>query len=72
MELNKTNKKIVCDILGCKNMADYNFEFKKSIFGSNMYVCKDCLKKMYELMAKEFVPASIKNVYKKSSEIKEK
>lgn len=72
MELRKTDKKIKCDCLGCKNLAEYVFNFKKPIFGSNMFICKPCLTAMYELAAKEITPPSIKNVYKKSNEIKEK
>lgn len=72
MELKKTDKKIKCDCLGCKNLSEYSFNFKKTMFVNSMFICKQCLTKMYELAAKEITPQSIKNVYKKTNEIKEK
>lgn len=69
MELKKNERKMKCDIAGCKNISDYVFEFKKQFLAGNMYVCKNCMQQMYGLMGKELVPPSIKNVYKKNNEV---
>lgn len=71
MELLKTDKKLKCDVAGCKNMCDYSFVFRKNLFHTNMYVCKTCLNEMYKQIGKHIVPTSISNVYKKKNEIKE-
>lgn len=67
MELKQINKKIKCDVPGCKHIAEYGFVFKKSFLPGNFYLCKECLNEMYSAMGKHVVPQAIEHVYKKSS-----
>jgi hypothetical protein len=68
MELKKTEKKIKCDVAGCKNMANYCLSIKKNFLLGNMYFCLNCLNNFYKVIGCVLTPPSIKNIYKKDKE----
>lgn len=65
MILKKTDKKIVCDLMGCKNKASYVLKKEDALFNNSLFICEHCLKKMNELFSKELTPKSIKNIYRR-------
>ena len=50
MTIKKTTDKIVCDVTGCGNLADYVVTAKT---GARTFVCEKCLKEMARCL-KEF------------------
>ena len=62
MIVSKNSKKLKCDISGCNMIADYVIEYKKGFRANGLYVCKDCMKNMYESMGKFIVPKSPVNI----------
>ncbi len=58
MKMSKVKHKIRCDIAGCNNYADYNFEYKKGFFSNGLNLCKKCVNDMYMTIGKEIVPKS--------------
>lgn len=58
MNLEKTTKKIKCDIMGCDKYADYVITYKQGFKGSGIYLCKHCINDMYMTIGKEIVPKS--------------
>ncbi len=65
MEITKNNKKIICEIMGCKNPASYVLKNEKALFNNNLFVCEKCINEMHNLFSKVIVPKGIKNIYKK-------
>ena len=47
MKMSKVKHKIRCEIAGCNNYADYNFEYKKGFFSNGLNLCKKCVNDMY-------------------------
>ena len=71
MELIKLNVPARCDMYLCRNVAAYRIATGKkalpSIFGaSGIYLCHDCLVKLYEAIGREIVPKSPDNLIKKA------
>jgi len=70
MELIKLNVKARCDMHLCRNLAEYRVSAGGSLphfFGnSGLYLCHDCLVKLYEAIGKEIVPKSPDNLIKKA------
>ncbi len=43
---------IVCDIAGCKNLANYQFKINDDTTArDSLKLCKDCCKKLYATMS---------------------
>lgn len=63
MEIEKCNHMTKCDFFGCKNLAKYSFS-TKGIIRRNLCFCEDCLKGMYEAVAKMQTPKGIKSPFK--------
>ena len=69
MKPEKINVKTRCDMHLCPNVAAYRIaaEGHPRLFGgAGLYLCKDCLKKLYEAIGKEVVPKSPDNLIKKA------
>lgn len=63
MEINECRHLVKCDFLGCNNLAKYTFS-TKGVIKRNLCFCEDCLKGMYEAIAKMQTPKSIKSPFK--------
>ena len=72
MNLQESSIKIKCDMPNCKQMA--KFKLQKSGFMKNagLFLCKDCVKEMYEALASNIVPKSPSNMLNKKITKKEK
>jgi len=70
MELVKLNVRSRCDMHLCRNLAEYRVGSgggMAHLFGSSgLYLCHDCLVKLYEAIGKELVPKSPDNLIKKA------
>lgn len=66
MKLNKISVKVRCDIGLCKNQAAYEITGDGVLAKRKIYLCEDCAKTIYELLAKEFTPKSPMNLINKS------
>ncbi|MBO7390565.1 MAG: hypothetical protein J6U39_03870 [Clostridia bacterium] len=71
MELIKLNVDSRCDMHLCRHRAEYRVSTGKgglsAVFGTaGIYLCHDCLVKLYEAIGKELVPKSPDNVIKKA------
>lgn len=66
MKLNKINVKVRCDVGLCKNQATYELTSEGVLAKRKIYLCEDCAKTIYELLAKEFTPKSPINLINKS------
>jgi len=62
MELIKARYQIRCEMGGCRNMSQYTVKTARVGIRAHLHACAECLNKLYELMAKEFVPKPIENV----------
>ena len=72
MKLQESSIKIKCDMPNCKQMA--KFKLQKSGFMKNagLFLCKDCVKEIYEALASNIVPKSPSNMLNKKITKKEK
>lgn len=69
MVIEKIDKiKIKCDLNGCGNLAEFKIGAKHGIFGTDLYVCRDCLKELNKELSKMFTPQSPTNILKKSTQ----
>ena len=70
MELIKLNVKARCDMHLCPNLAEYRIATGGGglrIFqNTGLYLCGDCLKKLYQAIGKVVVPKSPDNLIKKA------
>ena len=71
MELIKLNVRSRCDTPLCRNLAEVRFSTGKGVLsrffgGAGIYLCHDCLIKLYEAIGKEIVPKSPDNLIKKA------
>lgn len=62
MEVIKNSKKINCDIMGCKNIANYVIKYKRSFVNSGLHICKSCINDLYVSIGKVVVPKSPVNM----------
>ncbi len=69
MQIEKCKKATKCDFIGCQNLADYSFS-TKGIIRKELSFCDDCLKGMYEEIAKLQVPKATNSPFKLKSRIK--
>ncbi len=58
-----------CDFSGCSNWAKYSFA-TKGIFKHDLCFCQDCLKQMYEALAKMQTPKPIESPFKYGKKLK--
>jgi len=73
MQLIKLDVNARCDMYLCRNSAKYRvvtggsggvFPWQRG--GSGLYLCPDCLQKLYEAIGKVLVPKSPDNMIKKA------
>jgi hypothetical protein len=64
--LEKNKYKVVCDIGSCKNIAPQAVNAKGFLRNAKFNICDECLKNLYEEIAKIIVPKSPKNMVLKS------
>lgn len=63
MELNDCKHLTKCDFYGCNNLAKYSFS-TKGLLRRNLCFCEDCLKGMYEAIAKMQTPKGRNSPFK--------
>lgn len=66
MKLAKLNVNVRCDFGLCKNIAKYEIFEDGVLARRKIYLCEDCAKQLFELLAKEYVPKSPINLIHKS------
>ena len=69
MQLTKLSVKSRCDMHLCRNMAEYRVSTGSgfALFGAQgLYLCHDCLVKLYEAIGRELVPKSPDNLIKQA------
>ena len=65
MTISEVNRSVRCDIPNCKNFAKIKIQKPGFVMIAGLYLCDDCAKEMYELLAKRFVPKSPDNMLNK-------
>ncbi len=69
MEIKKCLVKTKCDILGCKNLADYCILNN----GKNtLNLCKNCTNEIYDTLGKILIPKPVIPPFKKQKKIEVK
>ncbi len=63
MEIKECKHKLKCDFYGCNNLAKFSFS-TKGIIRRDLCFCEECLKGMYEAIAKMQTPKGIKSPFK--------
>lgn len=72
MEIRECKHFVKCDFFGCNNVAKYSFS-TKGIIKRDLCFCEECLKGMYEAIAKLQIPKAIESPFrlnKKTKKIK--
>ena len=72
MNLQECNIKIRCDIPNCKQMARYKLNKMGFVKNAGLFLCKDCVKEIYEALATNIVPKSPSNMLNKKITKKDK
>lgn len=65
MIIKEANRKVRCDMPNCKNLAEMKLEKNGFFKAVGLFVCKDCMKEMYECLATKIVPKSPGNMLNK-------
>ncbi len=65
MIIKDANKKVRCDMPNCKNVADIKLEKEGFFRAVGLYICRECMKDMYECLATKIVPKSPENMLNK-------
>lgn len=65
MTVEPAKVKVKCDASGCKNKCDYTIVNKKFVFDGNVYLCADCMNKLYGEIGRYMKPKNVKPLYKK-------
>lgn len=65
MKLDNVNVKIRCDIPNCKELAVYKLIKPGFLKNAGLFVCKDCMKELYETLSSHIVPKSPSNMLNK-------
>ena len=71
MEIFECQHKVKCDFYGCKNLAKYSFS-TKGLIKKDLCFCEDCLKGMYEALAKLQTPKGIESPFKYGKKLRKK
>ncbi len=69
MEISECKHKVKCDFYGCSNLAKYSFS-TKGILKRDLCFCEECLRGMYEAIAKMQVPKSISSPFKLNKKLR--
>ena len=65
MNLSDVNIKIRCDMPNCKELAKYKLIKGGFVKNAGLFLCKDCLKNVYEAISTHMVPKSPNNMLNK-------
>jgi len=71
MEINECKHLTKCDFYGCNNVAKYSFS-TKGIIRRDLCFCEECLKGMYNEIAKLQTPKGLKSPFKLNKKLREK
>ena len=71
MEISECKHFVKCDFLGCTNRAKYSFT-TKGIIKRDLCFCEECLKGMYEEIAKLQIPKAVKSPFKLNKKLRKK
>lgn len=71
MEINECKHLTKCDFYGCNNVAKYSFS-TKGIIRRDLCFCEECLKGMYESIAKLQTPKGLKSPFKLNNKLRVK
>lgn len=71
MEINECKHLTKCDFYGCNNMAKYSFT-TKGIIRRDLCFCEDCLRGMYNEIAKMQTPKGVKSPFKLNNKLRVK
>ncbi len=71
MEINQCGYHVKCDFNGCNNIAKYAFS-TKGLIKRDLCFCEECLKEMYELLAKMQTPRALKSPFKLNKKLRRK
>ena len=72
MNLVETNINIRCDMPNCKMMAKYKLNKTGFVKNAGLFLCKDCIKDIYETLGAHIVPKSPNNMLNKKIVTKKK
>lgn len=71
MEICECKHTTKCDFYGCNNIAKYSFS-TKGLIKRDLCFCEECLKGMYEIIAKLQIPKGIKSPFKLNKKLRER
>ena len=71
MEIHECKHLTKCDFYGCNNVAKYSFS-TKGIIRRDLCFCEDCLKGMYNEIAKMQTPKGLKSPFKLNNKLRVK
>ena len=69
MEISNTKHLTKCDFVGCNNLAKYSFS-TKGIIRRDLCFCEECLKGMYQAIAKLQTPKGVKSPFKLNKKLR--
>ena len=69
MEISECKHKTKCDFFGCNNLAKYSFQ-SKGLLKRDLSFCEECLKGMYQAIAKLQTPKGIKSPFKLNKKLR--
>ena len=71
MEIKECSHFVKCDFYGCNNKAKYSFS-TKGIIKRDLCFCEECMRGMYEAIAKTQIPKAVKSPFKLNKKLREK
>lgn len=69
MQISECKHFAKCDFLGCNNKAKYTFS-TKGIIRRDLCFCEECLKGMYEEIARLQTPKALKSPFKLNKKLR--
>jgi hypothetical protein len=69
MEIIECKHLAKCDFYGCNNKAKYSFQVK-GVIKRDLCFCEDCLKGIYEAVARMQTPKGIKSPFKLNKKLR--
>ncbi|MBQ2715129.1 MAG: hypothetical protein IJF76_05835 [Clostridia bacterium] len=68
MKIEKIEKRLKCDVGGCKNLANYTVRHERGNLRNQLNICEECMKKMYALFASQIVPEGVHSKFSKKKQ----
>ena len=63
MKVEKCQHRVKCDIMGCRNLADY-YVSTRGFVKNEFAFCANCMKGLFEELSKLYVPKAIESHFK--------